>query len=278
VKYDLSSQSLEGLRRCVRPELAGMPAEELEQVINSSISEMPAGIIEDFMKTLGSLGKAVGPTLQRAAPGIAQGAATGASVGGPWGALFGAGAGLASTALSSKGKPSTAGAPASVVTAPPSGTGAIGTPAVAALPTGQAAAATLLALIENPTVRQALMSQVLGTSGSQQVSTASGPSLPPGAINGLLTQLLANATEGLAESESISEQSYMQTETGEYLVDPADPDQHAALVLSYLQSAPAPEFTSDSGELMETVEWTSEQLTDSEDWVSEESTETVRFY
>ena len=66
MKYDLSSQSLEGLRRCVRPEFAGMPAEELEEVIDSSISGMPAGIIEDFMKTLGSLGKAVGPTLQRA--------------------------------------------------------------------------------------------------------------------------------------------------------------------------------------------------------------------
>ena len=77
----LSPLSLERLRDHLRPELADMPAEDLEQIIESSISEVPQGIAEDFMKALGSLGKAVGPTLQRAAPGIAQGAATGASVG-----------------------------------------------------------------------------------------------------------------------------------------------------------------------------------------------------
>ena len=90
----LSPLSLEGLRLCVRPEFAAMPAEDLEQIVESSVSAVPQGIAEDFMKQLGSLGKAAGPTLQRAAPDMAQGAATGASVGGPWGALIGAGAGL----------------------------------------------------------------------------------------------------------------------------------------------------------------------------------------
>src|SRR5215212_6091557 len=96
--------SLEGLRRCIRPEFAVLPVEDLEQIVDTSISGVPQDAAEDFMKALASLGQAAGPALQRAAPGIAQGAATGASVGGPGGALIGAGAGLASSVLTA-GKP-----------------------------------------------------------------------------------------------------------------------------------------------------------------------------
>jgi len=277
----LSPLSVEGLRQCVRPEFADMPAEDLEQIVDSSTSEMPPLIAEDFMKTLHSLGKTAAPTLQRAVPGIAQGAATGASVGGPWGALIGAGAGVASAAFGGKGRPSTSVASAPAATVPPPATGVTGAPSAPSLPAGQAAAATFLGLLQNPTVQQALISQVLGTSGTQQVPAASGTSLPRGAINSLLTQLLANATEGLAESDSISEQSYLQGESGEYLVDPASPEQQAALVLSHLHSPRAETFESDSAELMETVEWMNEELADSEsdEWIeSEESIEMVEFY
>lgn len=275
----LSPLSLEGLRRSVRPEFAGMPAEDLEQIVNTSISEMPASIAEDFMKAIGSLGKAVGPTLQRAAPGIAQGAATGASVGGPWGALFGAGAGLASGALS-QARPSRAAAPSLAAPVPPPATGLPETPAPPALPTGQAAAATVVGLLENPIVKSLLMSQAFGASGLPQAPTASGASLPRGAINSLLMQLLANATEALDESESISEQSYLQGESGEYLIDPASPEQQAAVVLSHLQSGAA-EFQPDSGEFVEAVEWMMEEFdgSESEEWPEyEESAEMVRFY
>jgi hypothetical protein len=263
----LSSPRLEGLRQCVRPDLTGMPAEDLEQLVDSSISEMPAGTAEDFLKAIGSFGKAVGPTLQRAAPGIAQGAATGATVGGPWGALIGAGAGLASAGLRQPSKPGTP-TPAAPV-------------ATTALPSGQAAAATLLGLLQNPTVQQALMSQVLGAAGTQQVPTASGASLPRAAINSLLTQLLANATEDLVESESISDQSYLQGESGEYLIDPASPEQHAAIVLSHLQPGAGEFQESDEGEFVETVEWLTEEFdeSESEEWPEyDEDIESVEFY
>jgi hypothetical protein len=253
-----------------------MPAEDLEQIVDSSLSDIPSDIAEDFLSSLRSLSGAVSPTLQRAVPGIAQGAATGASVGGPWGALIGAGAGLASATLSRQGKPPKPAAPAPPVTSP----SPIPTPPEPTLPTGQAAAATLLGLLQNPTVQQALMSQTLGANGRQQVPAASGTSLPRGAINSLLTQLLANATEGLDESELISEQSYLQGESGEYLIDPASPEQQAALVLSHLQSG-APRSQTDAGEVIEAVEWMSEDLTDSEsdEWLeSEDITEMVRFY
>ncbi|MGB7208405.1 MAG: hypothetical protein WBD27_07085 [Pyrinomonadaceae bacterium] len=124
------------------------------------------------------------------------------------------------------------------------------------------------------------MSQVLGASGKQQVPAASGASLPRGAINGLLMQLLANATEGLVESESISEQTYLQDDSGEYLIDPASPEQQAALVLSHLQSVPTQDQEFALGEFAETVDWIEEfGGSESEDWLeSDESAEMVQFY
>src|SRR4029453_7463584 len=106
----LSPEALDGLRTCLRPEYADLPREHLEQVVASSVGDMSPAMTEEFMKRLSSLGAAVAPTLQRAAPSIVQGATTGASVGGPWGALIGAGAGLASSALGGT-KPAPSAAP-----------------------------------------------------------------------------------------------------------------------------------------------------------------------
>src|SRR5438105_1158837 len=172
----LSDVSLEGIRYCIRPDYASLPAEDLERVVESSISGLPGDIAEDFLSTLSSLGKTVAPVLQRAAPDVAQGAASGATFG-PWGAVIAAGAGLASSLLKSQEKPAptpvaaplgttppSTTAPAPVGGAPPPTTGPQGAPSPPSLPTGQGAAATLLSLIQNPTVQQALLSQVLGSS------------------------------------------------------------------------------------------------------------------
>jgi hypothetical protein len=275
----LSPQGLQGLRTCLRPEYADLRREHLEQVVASSVNDLPQPVAEDVMKALSSLGNAVAPTLQRAAPGIIQGAATGASVGGPWGALIGAGAGLASSASGSAGPKHSA--PTGSVPKPassPSGTPV--EPPALSLPTGQSAAATLVSLLQNQAVLRALMSPVFGSSGSPQVTTAAGTTLPRGAINGLLMQLLANASEGLSESESLADQSYLQDASGEYLIDPASFDQQAALVLSQLQSEGAP-FRPDLGEFFNTVEWMPDASEDSdaELWLElDESSKTVRFY
>lgn len=286
----LCSASLEGLRYCVRPEYAGLPAEDLDRIIGASISGLPGDTAEDFMSTLSSVGKAVGPALQRAAPDVAQGAAAGSAIG-PWGAVIGAGAGLASSLLKSQAKPAPQAAPAAAPAAPPNVSAPAASapapaappsaPAVAAnppappsLPTGQGAAATLLSLFQNPTVQQAVLSQVLGSSGNQEVPTAAGKSVPRGAINALLSQLLSKASDGLPEAESISEQSYLQDSSGEYLVDPASFDQQAALVLSYLQRK------TPRG-VQEPMEWISERLPDidSEEWPEvDEISEAVAFY
>jgi hypothetical protein len=290
---------LGGLRQCVRPELATLPTKDLEQIVNSSMSGLPHEAAEDFLDSLRSLGKAVAPTLERAAPAMAQGAMTGGSVGGPWGALIGAGAGLASSSLST-GKPAQPTAPAPAGAPPPSAatpTAAAPPPSaataapIAGLPTGQAAAATLASLLQNPTLQilqQALTSQALGAYGRQEIPTSSGASLPRAAVNNLLMQLLAHASEALPESESISEQTHLQGEDGEYLIDPASPEQQAALALSRVQSARAGKFQSAPGEFLEAVEWIPKEQADLEagEWLeleeewpeSEESTAMARFY
>jgi hypothetical protein len=286
----LYSATREGLRYCLRPEYAGLPEEDLDRIIEASISGLPGDTGEDFLGTLSSVGKAVLPALQKAAPDVASGAASGAALG-PWGAVIGAGAGLASSLLKSQAKPArpsapapaaspaTPGAPAPAASAPAPAnapTAAASAPAPAAppaLPTGQGAAATLLSLFQNPTVQQAVLSQVLGASGSQEVPTAAGKNVPRGAINALLSQLLTKASDELPEAESISE-DYLQDATGKYLIDPASFDQQAALVLSYLRHK-NPE------EPQEPMEWISESLSDidSEEWPElDEISEAVAFY
>jgi hypothetical protein len=229
--------------------------------MEASMADMSSDAAENFLSALSSIGKVAGPALQRFGPGVAQGAAKGASVGGPWGALIGAGTGLASGVLGSQAKPPAAPpAPrAPAVGVPPSQLAPAAPLATPSLPTGQSAAGTLLSLLQNPTIQQALMSQVLGASGTPQVVTPSGTSVPRAAINSLLTQLLANATEGLPESEETAEQSYLQGADGEYLVDPASVEQQAALVLSHFAQPPGDslpfESWSDAGSHDEAVEF-----------------------
>ena len=147
-----------------------------------------------------------------------------------------------------------------------------------ALPTGQGAAATLLGLIQNPSVQHALLSQVLGSSGNEQIPTATGTTLPRGAINILLTHLLANASEALPESESISEQSYLRDASGNYRVDPASFEQQAALVLAHLEAS-RPRKSRPQLDLFLDGEWEAISETDSEGWHDiEATTESVSFY
>jgi hypothetical protein len=279
----MTDDTIRGLRASLAPDCAGLPVSHLRSILDSTVSALPDSTTEDFLSTLGSVGKAVAPALQQAAPSVAQGAATGATFG-PYGALIGAGAGLVSSLIQGQRKPAAAppasaspvAAPATSVTPtraaavapppaasapvapPPSQTPAAsaapaqvpntagGAPPVAAapaapaapipqLPSGKGAAATLLSLVQNPTVLTALLSQALGPQGNPDIATPSGASVPRGAINGLLTQLLSNASNELPEAESVSEQRYLQDAAGEYLVDPAAPDQLGALVLFHVQ-------------------------------------------
>lgn len=236
-----SPTELDALRSCVRPEYAGMLGRDFERTIKSAISKLPEEAAEDFWQSLRSAGKVVGSTLQRSAPAIAQGAVSGGAMGGPLGAALGVAAGLASPILGGKAQTRAPAAPA-VVTAP--GPGAPSPLNVAQLPAGQGAAATLIALLKNPTIQQALFSQALGSAGARRIVTQSGVSIPPGAINNLLMQLLSSASEAL-EAMDGDEHAYLQNEQGEYLADPASPEQQAAVVLSHVHRKRPPTIEMD---------------------------------
>src|ERR1700674_585851 len=310
----MSDATVRGLRASLAPECAGLPVSHLQGILDSTVSSLPDSTTEDFLSTLGSVGKAVAPALQQAAPSVAQGAATGATFG-PWGAVIGAGAGLASSLIQGQRKPAAAPQPARPPVArpaspaspprpaaviPPPAPSASGLPptsqtpatttapvsvpndaggaaplaaaravpeaSVPQLPSGQAAAATLLSMVQNPTVLTALLSQALGAQGSPDIATPSGASVPRGAINPLLTQLLSNASDGLPEADSISEQRYLRDESGEYLVDPASLDQLGALVLAHIQPKDSRSMTKAS-------------YTDSYNWLDANATvESVTFF
>jgi hypothetical protein len=292
----LSDATLKGLRASLAPECAGLPALHLQGILDSTVAALPEGTTEDFLSTLGSVGKAVLPALQQAAPSVAQGAASGATLG-PWGALIGAGAGLASSLIQGQRKPAAAPpavspvspaspprqaaatpAPAPIAPSPPpigrsaaitavpasvandaGGVAPVAAPpavpasSVPSLPSGQAAAATLLSMAQNPTVLTALLSQALGAQGNPDIATPSGASVPRGAINGLLTQLLSNASNDLPEAESITEQRYLRDGRGDYLVDPASPEQVSALVLFHIQ--PRESTESRKGSKQDLFDW-----------------------
>ena len=136
----------------------------------------------------------------------------------------------------------------------------------------------MFGLLNNPAVKQALVSQVFGGSGTPQVTTAAGTTVPRAAVNNLLMQLLAKASEGLPEQESAMDESYLQDASGEYLADPASFDQQAAVVLSRLQSESAVPFVVETAESFTPVEWMPDEAEEDETEGIDEATETVSFY
>jgi hypothetical protein len=308
----LSPSGLDGLRASLRPEYANLSTEDVEALVEPALAQLPGSMADDFWGTLNSIGRAAAPVLQRAAPAMAQGAASGATLG-PWGAAGGAILGLAQSALSPQARPAAAPPPpaatppqpvpppqpaapspitppaAAVAPAPPPTLPAppspIPTPtsspapaaAVPPLPSGSGAAATFLSLLNNPTVLAAMKSQVASGAGRPDVAAPSGTNLPRASINHLLTELLGNATAALpeAEAESITEQAYLRGQTGEFLVDPASPEQQAAVVLAHLQRPGSPSI-----EAAPEAEWFEAFAeADRVEWIeSDDLSHAVRFY
>ena len=166
------------LRTAVRPDLAALPDAQLGEAIAGELGA-DAAALEDFMSGLRSFGNAVAARL----PAIAQGAVTGASTGavaGPYGALIGGLGGAVVGGLT---------APAPGATQPPS-------PAPRP-PAG--ATASLMGLLANPMVQQALMQMMMGRAGAPQVSLPRGEQVPVAAFAELVREV---ADQALAEPQS----------------------------------------------------------------------------
>ncbi|MCG8349689.1 MAG: hypothetical protein MI924_18140 [Chloroflexales bacterium] len=237
-------------------EYRDLSPQQLEWVLMEAFAEAAPEDVENIWRSLKKAGRSVGRTLSQAAPGILQGAVQGASAGtafGPYGTLIGALGGAAlggatSVQAQRQQRPTPTPTPGRVTPAvvPPQAPGRV-TPAVVPVqrPPGAASAATvpsaaqLLAALFQPQTLQALMAGAMGQAGASQVNVAGRP-VPIAAFFNLLSTLAGRAAEeynALGISDSRAVPRYLMDAEGEYLVDPANPDERAAVLLGLLELA-----------------------------------------
>jgi hypothetical protein len=210
------------LRAVVRPDLATLPDAELAGAIASELGS-DAAELESFLSGLQQFGQAV---LQRA-PSILSGLAQGGLVGGLPGAIIGGVAGGL-----------TAPAPAGPQRAPGPRPSAGGPPPAAMGPAaGGGAAASLLGLLANPSVQQAMTQMVMGRTGGQQVTLPGGEHVPNQAFAELIREV---ADQALAESAAQNGEATAE-DLPEYLTEhrrrgaSEDPVLRAAVLLRLLE-------------------------------------------
>jgi hypothetical protein len=265
-----------GVRAALAPEYEGLPAEELDAIVErvlESATPEDAELIENWLT---DIGRAVLPIAKQLLPVAAP--IVGGVIGGPAGAAVGqAVAQVAGQAFSG----ATPGAPQHVALAPavapiagpvvrdhrtqvpavasaspalpaapvaPSAAPAIATTTAAATapaaPAGggmSSALAQLLALLEHPAFRQLLGGQLLGSAGARAVPVgAEGvPVTFPAimeALSVLAEQAGAEAAEHTGGSGESESTAYLRDASGAYRYDPASPEERAAALVEQLRS------------------------------------------
>lgn len=244
------------LRSVLRPELAESNDAFIESLVHQHYGgTMDAAEAEEFLndigRSLGQFGQGVAnvarqaaPHVMNAVPGMLSGAATGAALG-PWGALAGAAIGGVTSAVGAAqaGQAGRAPSPAAATRQAP----AAGRPApvrrMPAAPSGSGSAALggqIAGLLGRPEIQQALMSQLMGVLGRQNISVG-GAQVPTGAVMNMMGTLFQRAgqpTGGSAEDESIP--AYLLDQSGQLRVDAADPDARADALAEWFQASAPP--------------------------------------
>lgn len=278
------------LRGAIADELAELDDEELAETL--ATDGFDAEQLEGFMQTLGRIGQAIGGAL----PAIGTGAATGASVGsivpglgtgvgaavggilGGLGSILGrlGGSGSRRAPARPRRRPSPAPRPRTVrqgvsrrPTAPRPASPSTprprtaGTPSTAVARTGSTpsdfSAQTLLRLLSNPQVIQAITALALGRNGREWIEVAGRP-IPTEAFAELVSELAQEASfdEGWSPP---SPESYLLAHDGEALVDLNAAGERAGALLGLLaadtwgEDVPGPGPEADEA-LYSMVEWT----------------------
>lgn len=174
------------LRGAAREEYESLTDAEFAQVVGRSLG-IPAEYAEGWLSNLGR-------TFQQYAPGVARGALGGAMGGaalGPWGMLGGAVLGGLGSALG--------GARGRGGAAPPGPPQAPGLPAA---PGGAPAAGALMQLLGNPSMRQALMSMLLGPRTGRE-SIEVGPTATRVPVAAFAELLREAADQALSQYEQV---------------------------------------------------------------------------
>jgi hypothetical protein len=265
------------LRRVLAPELAELPAEEIESAVEVLYGgEMSAEDLENFWRGFANAGRSIGQAVQQAAPTIGQvaqqalpivGTVAGTAFGGPIGAALGGAAGQAlSGAIGGTMAPGSRGgagrrALAGLAHGMAGGTGGLAgalpglvgrgagaiAPALGGIAGGAAggAAGQLVRLLSRPEVLQALTSMMLGPAGRRQVPVGGTP-VPVASFANLLGVLANQAAAEhhlIVAGESAGTPSYLLDNTGEAIGDPFDPVSRAEVLLMRLAGAEAIEAT-----------------------------------
>lgn len=217
------------VRKVLSAPYSGMSPDQIERMMESY--NVNAEDMEDFLSTLGNIGRGVVSALPAALPLV------GTVFGGPLGGMLGGVAGQALGSLVPGQRPAP-GHPQPAIPQP-------GQPMPAApgqVPGGSPAAGQLLQMIFRPETLQALISMLLGQAGR--------PSVPVGntqvANGGFANLLSVLANQAAAEHNAISRgytgediPGYMQSYAGEAYGDrdPAIPEHRAAALLELLQES-----------------------------------------
>jgi len=255
------------LREILAPAYADLSAEDIEDLIADTLgSEVSAEDVEGwFDQTLSAVSEAA-PYVTPVLSGMARGARGGSAMG-PYGALGGALLGGVSGALSAARsrqrppRPRAGGQTPAVATVSRAAGGA-----AAPAPGGAPGAAQLLSVLARPEVSQALMSMVLGQAGHRAIPVGD-QRVPPAAFANLLSQLAAQAAVEYAfvTPQDKTFPGYLQNAEGEFVVDPAVPEQRAARLLELLNEAALAEAEFDlADESFDDSEPEEDEMTDDE--------------
>jgi len=226
--YPIGREVYPQISKILAPEYGEMPAEVVEKIIARNFGEDVSP--EDLEFSIGNFLKAVAPIAGALAP--IAGTVIGTAVGGPLvGAALGQLGSMAGRAIA-PGKPAPPGA------MPP-------TPAGQMMPAGggSPSAAQLLQMLSRPEVFQALMAMIMGGAGSPNMMVGS-TSVPSAAVANTIAAL---ANQAAAEYNAVAPGGeavprYLLDERGEFLCDPAVPEQRAAVLVRRFNEAARQEY------------------------------------
>lgn len=230
------------VRQILAPEYYDLPPEAIDTLLRQTLGEdVSAEEIEGFLNTLKQVGRSAVQALPSVLP--AAGTIVGTAIAGPAGGMLGGMAGqVAGQAV---------GAATQRQSQPPQRSGnrsrhrsrpAVGAgqqpPAQPSLPStqGSPAAAQLMQVLANPQVQQALMAMMMGSAGRPNVRIA-GTSVPVEAVGNAIHSLVESAIaehHALCKGMGETIPQYLLDDAGEFLVDPANPDARAAILVELI--------------------------------------------
>ncbi len=241
-RYSTGREVYPEISNILAAEYGEMPAEVVEDIIARNFGEDVSP--EDLEFSIGNVLNKAGNVAQTVLPVVAPiapiaGAGIGTALGGPVGAAIGGQLGTMAGRAIAPGRPAQPGA------MPPNPAGQT-MPAVGGSPSAAQllpSVTQLLQMLSSPVVFQALMAMLMGGDGRPNLIVGNTP-FPPGAVANTIAAL---ANQAAAEYNAVAPGGeavprYLLDERGEFLCDPAVPEQRAAVLVERFNEAARQEY------------------------------------